>query len=347
MIVSNLINYLFYSSRILLPNNYTVCKGTEVCPIEWDIPIHAHIEVQMESNSTWSSMTDTGKSFLSVIVDKTSTNYEWNIPHYLTKLWRHPTRVVIGDLENVNNNLYSDNFTITGISIESTVSDMLKSETSVPIQWTSNDNNSTFGIYLINNGNVIDMISSPILPTNFTYYWDVPYLPELDLSIMVKSIDNTTYDTSDNFQIATTTSTTTTTSITTIGNNTTHGDPILHNSWYVLLIVFGSIITLFVLIYIYVKCCILTSKIGNKVHPYPTRVTGHGVQNPIYEGNNMRVPSSNNRRPSFGVKVLPPILPRIHTNNIYESPNQYSVLDRGHPHATRNMGIQYSTLQRD
>ncbi len=49
--LSSLFNYLFYSS-IILPNGNTVCKGSDICPIEWESPMHGHIEIQMEDNSS-------------------------------------------------------------------------------------------------------------------------------------------------------------------------------------------------------------------------------------------------------------------------------------------------------
>ena len=203
------IGYLLYA-MVIFPNSSTVCRGSDRCPIEWDSQIDAHIEMQISNNNTWTSVTDEGKSYFSVIVDRTTKVYDWLVPQYITHTWKNPKRIVLTDLYT-SQHFYSDEFTITGVSIYNSFPEKITSSTHVPIKWQSNEN-TTFGIYLLNNGNIIDTIESAKLPQNYTYLWNVPYRPLLDMTVMVRSIDNKTYDLSSSFQIATTTRQTSSTS---------------------------------------------------------------------------------------------------------------------------------------
>lgn len=208
----SLLNYLFYSS-LLLPNSSTICKGSQMCSIEWNDQINGHIEMQVKDNNTWTSTTPDGKSYFSIIVDSSIIKYDWIIPHYITQTWESPKQIVLANLDN-SEHYYSDQFTIPGVTLYPGLSSIITSNTQIPLTWKSNDL-TTFGIYLLYGDDNIDTIEPPFLPSNYTYYWKVPYIPSKEMSIMVRSIDNNTYDVSPVFQIATTTTTPTTTLTTT------------------------------------------------------------------------------------------------------------------------------------
>lgn len=302
--LATIVNYLFYSSFVLLPVNQTVCKSVEPCPIEWDAPMHGHIELQMEKNETWSSTTDSGKSFLSVIVDQTTTNYDWVVPHYLTQFWEHPKRVILTNLDT-SASYYSDEFTITGVTVGSNLSTVLNSDSNVLISWMGNANSNTFGVYLTQDGNIFETIEPAVLPVNYTYDWKVPYLPSKEFNIMIRSNDTYTYAMTQSFQIATTTTTTTTT----ISSSTISTSPEKNVTrspsmkwYYILLIALGLIFIVCIGSCIYMKCCFVKHNSPNG-RVYPQR--GIGMQNNIYDSTAHPLP-------------LPPHLPRIIQNTVYD-----------------------------
>jgi hypothetical protein len=175
------LQYLFYSS-LLLPNNSTVCKVTEMCPIAWEQPMNAHIEVQVSTgNNSWTSTTEEDKSFLSVIVDDSKTEYEWGVPQYLAKRWESPKRVVITNLDNAQE-YYSDNFTVMGVTFTNNFPLSVTSSTYVPISWQSNEE-ELFAVYLIKDEYDIKKIENSLLPQNYTYMWNVPYEPNKQMKL--------------------------------------------------------------------------------------------------------------------------------------------------------------------
>lgn len=325
--LATLFNYLFYSS-LILPSNETICKGNSICPIVWETPMHGHIEIQMDDNNTWSSTTDIGKSFLSVIVDESSTTYEWDVPQYITQFWEQPKRVVLADLES-GEHYYSENFTITGITLETDISGPLNSQTTLPITWSSNDNSQSFGVYMMQDNSIIETIEDTILPANYTYYWNVPYKPNIDFSLLIRSSDNKTFVRSGNFQILTTTTLLTTT--TPIITPTTEIIPTtdISDAIIALIIIISLIIILCLAIYLYAKCCLNDDYVGcgvsTRVHPQP--ITRNNVSNPVYE----------NRTKHHNVDICMPVPPRqlpplprnqrIITNEIYDSQPVYAKLN--------------------
>ena len=363
MIIHSIINYLFYSS-LVLPSNETVCKGNTLCPIEWDSPLHGHIELQLAENNSWSSTTDIGKSFLSVIVDESSTSYEWDVPQYITQFWQQPKRVVLADLES-GEHFYSDNFTITGITLETDMSGYLNSQTTLPITWSSNDNSQSFGIYMIEDNTIIETIEDANLPANYTYYWDVPYKPNINFSLLIRSSDNNTFVRSSNFEILATTTLTTTATTSTTATTTTTGTTTetttptttivptneISDAIIALIIIISLLLILCLAIYLYINCC-LDGYTGccysTRVHPQP--ITRNNVSNPVYE------PHQNNTQgiyQSAPGRNLPPLPPITHTrqqgalnNGIYEEIPHYSRLKKEFKPINAKNIVNYNHLSR-
>lgn len=313
--ISSLFNYLFYS-MLLLPNSSTVCKGSDKCPIIWDNPIDGHIEMQLASNNSWTSETDDGKSYLSVIVDRTTNQYDWLVPQYITQTWEQPKRVVLANLDD-SQHYYSDEFTIYGVTMYTGLSTQITSSTHIPISWKSNDN-TTFGIYLTNGMDIIETIEMPALPQNHTYLWEVPYIPAQDMNIMVRSYDNMTYDISPRFQITTTT--TPTTMVTTVQTTTATSFDVDNSYddiqwWLIAIIIFSCVLTLYAIIYVLTNVC-FDKKRSSRVYPS----LAHKPQvltNPVYDTRRSTSFYNNTNRP------LPPIsLPtnlRHISNGMYET----------------------------
>lgn len=345
----NLLNYLFYSS-LLLPNSSTVCKGSDTCPIVWNNPINGHIEMQLKHNNTWTSTTSDGKSYFSIIVDSSTTNYDWIVPQYITQTWENPKRVVLANLEN-SEHYYSDQFTIPGVTLYSGLSSIITSNTQIPLTWKSNDI-TTFGIYLLYGDDNIDTIEPPLLPSNYTYHWEVPYIPSQEMSIMVRSIDNNTYDISPTFQIATTTTTPTTTltttltttpttTLTTTFNTTASVDTIADqlSIWLWVLIITSAVIGMIGILYIIYSICYSEK---NRIHPSRNPPA---LVNPVYDTS-----SSNIQRQSsfYNNRPLPPLTSsRTVNNDTYHSVNadRYHHLRRDPINQRTN--VNYSILNRD
>ena len=297
-----LFNYLLYSS-IFIPNATTVCKSTEICPIYWDesIESHAHLEVQVKYEDNWTSTNEDGKSFLSVIVSENTNTYDWIVPHYLSQYWESPKRVVLEDLSN-SNKYTSDDFTVPGLTLTTNVSTQIYDNANVIISWSGNTL-SPLGLYLLSDSNIIDTLHNTTLQSNSTFLWSAPYIPNENLQIMIRTMDNNTYDTSNIFSILATTTTPTTTLTTTLTTTVTTSTPTTTVTTSVLpsgdisvallvIIVIIVVIAIIMLIYgLYPVFC----KSINKVHPQPTPVRKHGLSNPVYE------PGYLNGRP------LPPI----------------------------------------
>lgn len=327
--ISSLFNYLFYG-MLLLPNSSTVCKGSENCPIVWDNPIDGHIEMQVASNNSWKSQTDDGKSYLSIIVDRTTNEYNWLVPQYITQTWEHPKRVVLANLDD-SQHYYSDEFTISGVTMYTGLSTQITSSTHVPISWKSNEN-TTFGIYLTNGVNIIETIEMPTLPQNHSYLWEVPYMPSQDMNIMVRSYDNMTYDISPRFQIATTTTPSTTP--TTTHQTTTLTSFDVENSyddiqwWLIGIIILSSILTLYAIFYVFVKVC-FDKKHLSSVHP--TNHTPKSLMNPVYEPGRQTSFYNNTNRP------IPPISSPRNFRHISNGLYQHTEQDR-YNHLDGNTG---------
>lgn len=324
--ISGLFNYLFYG-MLLLPNSSTICKGSDKCPIVWDNPIDGHIEIQIATNNSWTSETDDGKSYLSVIVDRTTNQYDWLVPQYITQTWEQPKRVVLANLDD-SQHYYSDEFTISGVTMYTGLSTQITSSTHVPISWKSNDN-TTFGIYLTNGIDIIETIEMPTLPQNHTYLWEVPYIPTQDMNIMVRSYDNMTYDISPRFQIATTTTPTTsptssltttfTTTVTTVQTTTATSFDVDNSYndiqwWLIAIIIFSCVLTLYAIIYVLINVC-FDKKRSSRV--YPSAHKPPVLTNPVYDTRRSTSFYNNTTRP------LPPIsLPsnvRHISNGMYET----------------------------
>lgn len=324
----SIINYLFYAS-IILPNATTVCKTTNTCPITWDnsIQSHAHLEVQMkDDNDTWQSTTTTGKSFLSVIVNEDTNQFEWFVPHYLGQFWENPKRVVLEDL-STSEKYYSADFTVPGITLDMNISSQsIDSNSEVPISWSSNDD-TIYGLYLLQDDIIIDTIHNVTLKTNSSFIWNVPYIPNQFLQIMIRSVDEKTYAMTDYFSILTTTTTLTTTPTTpttTPAIDTTNTTDI--GWYYILLIIIVFSVSIAVCIYKVVP--ILYSNKG-RVSPSSIRASH---QNPVYDTNRY---NSKTRRP----------LPPISSPTNFKVVNSYNELD---PSKTAvPISTEYSKLNRN
>lgn len=340
--LNNLLVYLFYAATSIIsqPNATTVCKTSEVCSIEWEdaVSSHAHLEVQvLNNNDSWVSTTTSGKSFLSVIVSEDVSEYDWFVPQYLGQFWETPKRVVLEDM-TTGEQYYSADFTVPGITLDMNASsNILKASTDIPLSWSSNDN-SKFGLYLMQDDVIIDTIHNVSLSPNSSYVWNVPYIPNQLLQIMVRSVDGNTYAVTDTFQILETTTTTPTTTISTSTStpsitNTREINPGYYIS--IILISFGVIIILILAYYLIPAYC--NSQSQHRVSPKPPRMPREiqNMINPVYE------PSPENR-----ARPLPPISEPMNfriigsyqypDNNIYEEApsqpnniNEYNKLKRG------------------
>ena len=340
-----MISYLIYAavSLITQPNATSICKTSSVCPIEWSEQInsHAHLEVQVKNdNDHWISTTSTGNSFLSIIVDENTNEYEWFVPQYLGQFWETPKRVVLEDM-TTGAQYYSADFTVPGITLEmNATSNLLNAETSIPLTWSSNDD-TLFGLFLLQDEEVIETIHNISLSPNRSYLWTVPYIPNQLLQIKVQSADENTYAFTDTFQIATT-STTSTTSTTPTSNLTTNDphEPIRRHSilWYILtplLIIIGILI-----LYLVYSLTVIFYCSKNRIEPAPTipSYVPRAISNPVYEGR----PSRNSAKRGSGVPPPPISLPKnlriisSYNNNkqpIYEEvPNYYHKLNRDPNH---------------
>lgn len=360
--LQNVFLYLFYLSTSLIshPNSTTVCKTSEFCSIDWDdsLDTHAHLEVQVKNkNNSWVSTTSNDKSFLSVIVDENSNSYNWFVPQYLGQYWRNPKRVVLEELAS-GNQYYSADFTVPGISLEMETSSLqLDSQKRIPISWSTNDN-SKFGMYLLQNDNIIEVIQNESLPPNSSIEWLVPYIPNQDLQIMIRSEDLKTYAITDVFQIAVTTTPTTTltstptstatttdtttttptstqtstptsTQTTTITTNTTliptEKTRDINIIWYILVPIF--IILGIMLLYLIYTLIVIFYCSSNKVNPQPEpRSFIRSENNPVYDGGRRPLPpisSPQNFRvvSSFGDNIYEEV---PHHKNV----NEYNKLNR-------------------
>ena len=354
--LQNVFLYLFYLTTTLInhPNSTTICKTSDFCSITWDdsLDTHAHLEVQVKnSNNSWESTTSNDKSFLSVIVDENSNSYDWFVPQYLGQYWRNPKRVVLEELAS-GNKYYSADFTVPGITLEMESSSLqLDSHKKIPVSWSTNDN-SKFGLYLMQNDNIIDVIQNETLPPNSSIDWLVPYIPNEELQIMIRSEDLKTYAITDVFQIAVTTTTTPTTTLTTTPTTThtttptttttptsTQTTTITTNTtliptetttdinivWYILIPIF--VILGIMLLYLFYWLIVILYCSSNKVNPQPQpRSFIRNQNNPVYDGGRRPLPpisSPQNFRvvSSFG-------------DNIYEevpdhkNVNEYNKLQR-------------------
>ena len=297
-----MLSYLFYAaiSLITQPNSTTICKTSDVCSIEWSdtISSHAHLEVQVKDNNSWISTTTSGKSFLSVIVDEDSYDYNWFVPQYLGQFWETPKRVVLEDM-TTGEKYYSADFTVPGITLDMNVeSNVLDANSNVPLSWSSNDN-SQFGLYLLQDEIIIDTIHNVSLSPNSSYEWTVPYLPNQLLQIMVRSVDENTYAVTDTFEIAETTTTVTTSGTTTEEPLDPTRDIDVH--WYILIpifIIIGLGLVYLVFTYIVTTCCSMkkTKNRINRISPSNPIYCGtsvdvkHSISNPVYDRNPNSLP---------------------------------------------------------
>jgi hypothetical protein len=332
--LTTLINYLFYSSSafFLSPNSSSICKTTEVCPISWDnnISSHAHLEVQVQrENGNWSGTTLTGKSFLSIIVDETTTDYNWIVPQYLGQYWESPKRVVLEELDTKTQYI-SDDFVVPGVTLlmNRSQTQPLESTESIELSWATNDN-TVFGLYLLDGSQERETIHNATLKANSSFIWTVPYRPSQSLQILIESIDANTYTLSEAFEIATTTtttSTTTTTTTTTTTNNTAYINPApVDNSipehWVIVIIIVSVIVSIGTIVYFAQKSIM---KQSHQQQIYPS-IRGTGHNNPIYDTG--RIPT-----------ISPPSDFRIVTG--------YSMYSNAPCHPSNEIQTSYNHLQR-
>ena len=337
-----MLSYLFYAAVSLInqPNSTTVCKTSDICSIEWSDTInsHAHLEVQVKDNLSWISTTRSGKSFLSVIVDEDSYDYDWYVPQYLGQFWETPKRVVLEDM-TTGEKYYSADFTVPGITLDMNVeSNVLDANTNVPLSWSSNDN-SQFGLYLLQDEVIIDTIHNVSLSPNSSYEWTVPYLPNQLLQIMVRSVDENTYAVTDTFEIAETTTTVTT-------SGTTTEEPLEPTTdidvyWYILtpiLIIIGLALIYLVFTYSVITCCSMkkTKSRINRISPSNPVYCGtsvdvkHSISNPVYD-----------RNPNSLPPISPPTNFRLVSSYTYPDENIY---EEAPDHPPKN---QYNKLNRE
>ena len=338
-----MLSYLFYAAVSLIsqPNSTSICKTSEVCTIEWSDTInsHAHLEVQVKDNNSWISTTTGGKSFLSVIVDEDSNHYNWYVPQYLGQFWETPKRVVLEDM-TTGDTYYSADFTVPGITLNMNVETdlfLLNANTSIPLTWSSNDN-SQFGLYLLENEIIIDTVHNVSLSPNSSYEWNVPYLPNKFLRIMVRSLDENTYAVTETFQIAE--ATTTVTTITTSGGPSKPTRDI-HPYWYIvtpILIIIGVALLYLLFNYLVITCCSMKkTKSGiNRITPSNLVYCGtsvdvkHSISNPVYDRNPRSLPS-----------ISPPTNFRLVSSCTYPNENIYEEAPNHQP------SNQYNRLNRE
>jgi len=339
-----MLSYLFYAAVSLInqPNSTTICKTSEVCSIEWSdtISSHAHLEVQVKDNNSWISTTTSGKSFLSVIVDEDSYDYNWFVPQYLGQFWETPKRVVLEDM-TTGEKYYSADFTVPGITLDMNVeSNVLDANSNVPLSWSSNDN-SQFGLYLLQDEIIIDTIHNVSLSPNSSYEWTVPYLPNQLLQIMVRSVDENTYAVTNTFEIAETTTTVTTSGTTTEEPLDPTRDIDVH--WYILIpifIIIGLGLVYLVFTYIVTTCCSMkqTKSRINRISPSNPIYCGtsvdvkHSISNPVYDRNPNSLPA-----------ISPPTNFRLVSSYTYPDENIYEEA----PDHTTTTTNQYNKLNRE
>ena len=291
-----------------------------------------------DDNNIWQSTTTTGKSFLSVIVNEDTNQFEWFVPHYLGQFLKNPKRVVLEDL-STSEKYYSSDFTVPGITLDMNISSQsIDSNSEVMISWSSNDD-TDYGIYLLQDENIIDTIHNVTLKTNSSFIWTVPYIPSHFLQIMIRSVDEKTYATSDYFTILTTTRTTSgTTTRTTSGTTTgtTTGttspldiDPTINHDigWYYILI----ILIVFISIFVFCLYKVVPVLYSDKHRVYPSTVRD-SHQNPVYDTNRY---NNRSRRP----------LPPISTPTNFKVVHSYNKLDLSK--TARPINSEYSNLNKD
>ena len=220
-------------------------------------------------------------------------------------------------------NYYSADFTVPGITLDMHgESNLLDSQTNVRLSWSSNDD-SKFGLYLLQDEIIVDTIHNATLSPNSSYEWTVPYLPNNQLQIMVRSIDENTYTVTESFRIAettitptttetttptttetttrtttdtstpTTTDTSTTSTVTTTGEiiePTTHIEPF----WYIVIPLLALIgVALIYLVYKYISIVYCYNEKSNKIYPMHVGASidvKQSIPNPVYDRNSRSLP---------------------------------------------------------
>jgi hypothetical protein len=310
------LTYLFYSAFIT-PNSNTQCYTTDVCPIQWNTNEHAHLAFEMQTNDGWVSSVDSQQHFLSIIIDESVTNYDWNVPWYLSQYWKNPKRMVMKNLDS-DITEYSDNFTILGVTFDISIPTSLIYNETIPISWSTNDN-SSFRLELVDSNKMNTLTPVYYLDSNETYYWPVPDYQSSNLMLQLISMNNKSIDYSNHFSITVPTSTTTTvtttvtTSITSSNTAFMPTEATLNNDfplWAIIVIACGTALILCILTYILTKKCNKNKRIispvtdtstsVNKKRPVPAFI------NQIYEGKN------NLKRQS------------VITNPVYERPEDFN-----------------------
>ena len=297
------LTYLFYSA-FTTPNSNTQCYPTEVCPIQWDTNEHAHLAFEIQTNDDWVSSVDSQQHFLSIMVDASATNYNWNVPWYLSQYWKNPKRMV---MRNINSDIteYSDNFTILGVTFDTSIPHSLVYNETIPITWSTNDN-SSFRLELVDSNKMNTYTPVYNLYSNETYYWSVPDYKSSNLMLRLISKNNKSIDYSNNFSITVPTSTTTTSNTIFFPTEST-----LHEEFSLLEIIIiacGTTLLLCIIIYILSRQCIKNKRNITPVISCPVEINRQvpAFLNQIYDGRN------NLKRQS------------VITNPVYERPPNFS-----------------------
>ena len=325
-----LVHYLFYGA-FLHPTVESICRAGEICPINWNTSTNGNLELELEINNTWSSLVDEEHRFLSIIIDESTQNYDWQVPWYLTTFWKNPKRLVLTDLVT-KDKTYSDEFLVPGISFKNDISPSLYPTQLQRIEWETNEpNNSLFAMNLegtIDYGEVVPYS----LTNNETFDWNVSNFPDSNVRLKLISGNVKTYTYSNTFIILeiTTTTTTITTTTTTLNVTKDETENDRNYIWLFLILIGALILLTLVMIVIYnyfKKSTILKSKIamgirgGKSVRPSDSNERmRHAYQNQIYDES---ISTNQNN-----IYDTPPALPRPIVGNGYNrlTKNEYNQL---------------------